>query len=126
MFAREDLFYMDRTAIDYALFVHGEIADAFYQGSHYFVAAIAIGGSIYAMSSIDIALFLSSILVIAALGYFGYMMISDLDTSLEKAKNEQLALLAKIETLEKEKESMKMIFKQMMRSISEDEIKKLL
>uniref|UniRef100_A0A6C0E0N9 Uncharacterized protein n=1 Tax=viral metagenome TaxID=1070528 RepID=A0A6C0E0N9_9ZZZZ len=126
MFAREDLFYMDRTAIDYALFVHEEIAEAFYQSSPYFVAAIAIGGSMYTMSCIDVALFLSSILSIVALGYFGYMMISELDTCLEKAKNERLALLAKIETLEKEKESMKTVFKQMMGSISEDEIKKVI
>ena len=153
MFAREDLFHMDRRAIDYTVFVNGEMADAFldivYQGFPYLIGAITLGITmygIYAMfvlmdipraislawylsrpvnSWLDLSLVLSSIMVGTAIVYLGYTMISDLDTCLEKAKNDRLELLAKIEALEKEKDSMRTIFKQMIDTLSEDEFKQL-
>ena len=138
MFAREELFHMDRRAIDYTMFVNGEMADAFidivYQGGPYLIGAIALGITIYSVyvmsvlmdiprtiswawylvvpsqTWLDTGLFLSSFIGMIFIGYIGFIMISDLDTCLEKAKNERLKLLAKIEALEKEKDSMRMIF----------------
>lgn len=153
MFAREDLFHMDRRAIDYTAFVNGEMADAFidvvHQGFPYLIEGIVIAVGVYGIyamsvfmdiprmiswvwyltrpvnSWLDTGLFISSVIGLGFIGYIGFLMISDLDICLEKAKNERLELQAKIEALEKEKESMKNIFKQMIATLSKDEFKKL-
>lgn len=141
MFAREELFHMDRRAIDYTAVVNGEMADAYldvvYQSFPYMIGSMIVAVSMYAMSILmdiprawnqswlDTGLFISSVIGTIIIGYVGFLMIGDLDACLEKAKNDRLQLLAKIEALEKEKESMRMIFTKMVAAISEDEFKKL-
>jgi hypothetical protein len=161
MFAREELFHMDRRAIDYTQVVNGEMADAFinlvYNGLPYFVGAITLGASIYGASIygiyiiygvieflreiswvwylcrptqaftfpsfLDMVLTISSLITITFISYLAYAMIRNLDTCLERAKHKRLELLAKIEALEKENESMRMAFKQIV-AISQDDVNK--
>ena len=135
MFARGELFHMDRHAIDYTILVNQVIVDdaihIIYHGLPYVIGAVTLGIALYGIyeiawiwysnqSLLDMTLTLSCIIATGFITYFGYSMISELDTCLEKAKNERIELLARIETLENEKKTMRDIFKKFI-AISEDD-----
>jgi len=149
---REDLFHMERQAIDYTVFVNAEMAEALidvtYHALPFLIGAVISGVGLYGIYEIALMMdipravawiwylssptqpwletitMLSCIITMGCIAYAGYSVICDLDGCLEKAKTERAALLERIDALEKENESMRSIFRKMV-TLSEQDLKKI-
>ena len=150
--SKAELFHMDNLDIQYTGMVSVQMMDSMlnimYCGFPYLL--MSFGGVIMAYGVYAIAKFMDipraftwawylltfcqrmdiisvvvSIISVILISYMAYSMISDIDSCLERAKTEQLELLARIADLENENATMKGIFKKMV-SFTQDDLKILL